>query len=139
MPLYYGLAIFGAGPAGLCVVMIRHLRHTENTSSIFASQCVFTMAIGLAMSGKEIFIKDPVALGLTILAAITAVGGQLCITESFRHINVAKGSTLQMLTPATTCVLSALMLGEMFSILEITGGLAILFASYQIVMMKAKK
>ena len=137
-PFYDGLAIFGAGAAGLCVVMIRHLRHTENTSSIFASQCVFTLALGLVMSGKDIFITDPVALGLTVIAGITVVGGQLCITESFRHINVAKGSTLQMLTPATTCILSALLLGEMFSLLEIAGGLAILFASYQIVMMKAK-
>ena len=138
-PSYDLLAIFGAGAAGICVVLIRHLRHTENTSTIFASQCVVTLALGLAVSGKDIFITDPAALGLTILAGVLVVIAQLCITESFRHINVAKGSTLQMLTPATTCLFSAILLGEAFSIPEIAGGLAILFASYQIVMMKAKR
>ena len=137
-PVYDLLAVVGAGAAGICVVMIRHLRHTENTSNIFASQCAFTLIIGSTMAGKSLFITDPAALGVTLLAAVTVVGGQLCITESFRHITVAKGSTLQMLTPATTCVFSALLLGESFGPLEILGGAAILFASCRIAQMKAK-
>ncbi|MCH2155676.1 MAG: DMT family transporter [Opitutales bacterium] len=137
-PFYDILAIFGAAAGGICVVLIRHLRHTENTSNIFASQCVFTLVISLAFAGDRIFITDPMALGLTVLAGIIVVGGQLCVTESFRYITVAKGSTLQMLTPATTCVFSALLLGESFGVFEIVGGFAILFASFQIVQMKAK-
>ena len=137
--LFYDIvAMMGASAAGLGVVLIRHLRHTENTSSIFASQCVFTLTFGLSVAGTDVLIEDPRALGLTVLAAITVIGGQLCITESFRHITVAKGSTLQMLTPVTTCVLSALLLGEHFSGLELLGGGAILFASYQIVRLKPR-
>jgi drug/metabolite transporter (DMT)-like permease len=132
-PAFDLLALGGAAAAGLCVVMIRHLRHTENTSSIFASQCVFTLIIAASAAGSRLYIADPVALGLTILAAIIVVGGQLSITESFRHINVAKGSTLQMLTPVLTVILSAALLGEHFSMLELIGGAAILFASYRIV------
>lgn len=136
-PAYDLLAICGAAASGLCVVMIRHLRHTENTSNIFASQCVFTLVIALVAAGDRLWITDPEAFALTLLAAITVVAGQLSITESFRHINVAKGSTLQMLTPALTVLCSACLLGEQFSLLELLGGGAILYASYRIVMSKA--
>ncbi|MGJ8641405.1 MAG: DMT family transporter [Opitutaceae bacterium] len=135
-PTYDSLSIVGAAAAGICVVLIRHLRHTENTSTIFASQCVFTLIIAAIAAGDRLILSDPTALGLTMLAAITVVGGQLSITESFRHINVAKGSTLQMLTPALTILLSALLLGEHFSAQELIGGAAILFASYKIAMSK---
>lgn len=116
--------------------MIRHLRHTESTSNIFASQCIFTLVIGASTAGPACFITDRTVLGLVLLASITVVGGQLCITEAFRHINVAKGSILQMLTPALTVIGSASLLGESFSAMEISGGCAILFASYQIVTAK---
>ena len=133
---YDTLAIIGAATAGLCVVMIRHLRHSENTSTIFASQCIFTLMIAIATTGDRLLIHNMQALGLTVLASITVMCGQLAITESFRYINVAKGSTLQMLTPALTVLLSALILGEHFSMLELIGGATILFASYRIVISK---
>ncbi|MGJ8651024.1 MAG: DMT family transporter [Opitutaceae bacterium] len=135
-PFYDLLSLCGAAAGGLCVVMIRHLRHTESTSNIFASQCIFTLIIGACTSSSAFFITDPTVLGLVLLASIAVVGGQLCITEAFRHINVAKGSTLQMLTPALTVICSASLLGESFSAVEILGGGAILFASYQIVIAK---
>jgi drug/metabolite transporter (DMT)-like permease len=118
--------------------MIRHLRQTESTSNIFASQCIFTLIIGASTAGHAFFITDPVVLGSILLASITVVGGQLSITEAFRHINVAKGSISQMLPPALTVVCSASLLGELFSAVKIPGGCAILFASFQIVTAKNK-
>jgi len=112
--------------------MIRHLRHSESTSTIFASQCLFTLIITLPFAWDRLFTGSPAAIALTLLAAIIVVCGQLCITESFRHISVAQGSTLQMLTPASTVILSALLLGEHFSPIELAGGITILFASYRI-------
>ena len=132
-PLYDALAIIGAAAGGFCIVMIRHLRHSETTSTIFASQCIFTLIITLTTAGDRLFINNIQALGLTFLAALAVVGAQLALTESFRHITVAKGSTLQMLTPALTILLSAVLIGEHFSILELIGGAAILFASYRII------
>lgn len=136
--LYDGIALCGAAVAGICVVMIRHLRHTENTSTIFAAQCVFTLLICAVVARERIFIGNAEAFVLTLLAAFIVAIAQLCVTESFRHLSVAKGSTLQMLTPPMTVVLSALFIGEQFSALELIGGAAILFASYRIVLMKAK-
>lgn len=135
-PFYDVVAIIGAAAGGLCVVMIRHLRHSETTSTIFASQCIFTLILAIISASDRLIIDNMQALGFTLLAAITVVGAQLALTESFRHINVAKGSTLQMLTPALTIVLSALIIGEHFSILELTGGAVILFSSYRIVLSK---
>ena len=135
-PFYDIFAVIGAAAGGLCVVMIRHLRHSETTSTIFASQCIFTLIIAIVSASDRLLIYNAQAFMLTLLAAATVVGGQLAITESFRHINVAKGSILQMLTPALTVALSALFIGEHFSILELTGGAVILFSSYRIVVSK---
>ena len=132
-PLFDALALGGAAAGGICVVMIRQLRHTETTSNIFAAQCIFTLGIGVAGAGTRIFIADPVALALVLLAAVTVAVAQLCITEGFRHIDVAGGSTLQMLTPALTVIGSAALLGESFRPIEMLGGAAVLFASYRIV------
>ena len=135
-PLFDLLSIGTAAAGGLCVVMIRHLRHSESTTNIFAAQCVFTVIIAVFMAGDRILNLEPLAFGFCVLAAITVVGGQLSITESFRYINVARGSTLQMLTPALTVTLSAALLGEQFALLELVGGVAILYASYRIVVCK---
>ena len=131
-PFYDSVAFLAAATAGLCVVMIRHLRHTETTSNIFASQCVFALGIGLLCSGSEVLITDPWVFALVLLASIMVASAQLCLTEALRHLSVAKGSTLQMLTPVVTAVASALLLGESFGVLEIIGGSAILIASYRI-------
>ncbi len=138
-PAYDGLAIAGAAAGGLCVVMIRHLRHTESTGTIFASQCVFTLLIGLPVARGSLWIDEPVALGLVVLASLSVALAQLSLTEAFRHISVAKGSTLQMLTPALTVLGSALLLGENFNAYELVGGACILLASYQIALAKAAK
>lgn len=132
-PVFDAIALFGAAAGGLCVVLIRHLRHTETTSNIFAAQCVFALGLGLGVAGGDVLIRDPVVLGWVLLASVTVAAAQLCITEAFRHLNVAKGSTLQMLTPACTALASAALLDESFSLFEVLGGAAILFAGVQIV------
>ncbi len=130
---YDVIAISGAIAAGICVILIRHLRHTETTSNIFAAQCVFTFAIGLAGTGHSVFIADLMALFWVIITAITVVAAQLCLTEAFRYMNVAKGSSLQMLTPIVTAAGSVFFFGEPFTLLEVAGGAAIIFASYKII------
>lgn len=130
------LALCGAAAGGSCVVMIRHLRHTESTSNIFAAQCVFTVLIAAAYARGDWLVADPAALVWILIAAFTVVGAQLCLTEAFRHINVAKGSTLQMLTPAITVLFSSLLLGESFSVYELAGGAAVLYGSYRIAIRK---
>ena len=131
-PFYNALAVIGAAAGGLCVVMIRHLRHSETTSTIFAAQCVFTLIIAIIVARDRLIVCNLQALGFTLIASITVVSGQLTLTESFRHINVAKGSTLQMLTPALTILMSALLINEHFSAIEIIGGIIIFFFSYRI-------
>ncbi|MGZ0709845.1 DMT family transporter [Coraliomargarita sp. W4R53] len=131
------LALSGAAAGGLCVVLIRHLRHTETTSNIFAAQCIFTVIIATTFARSDLIITDKVALTITLIAAFTVVSAQLCLTEAFRQINVAKGSALQMLTPVVTTLFSALLLGESFSLYELLGGAAVLYGSYRIAIHKA--
>lgn len=136
-PAFDLLAVCGAAAGGFCVVLIRHLRHTESTSNIFAAQCVFTILITGAYAREDLFVAAPAAMGLILIAAVTVVTAQLCLTEAFRHINVAKGSTLQMLTPAVTVGFSALLLGETFNMYELLGGAAVLYGSYRIAIRKS--
>lgn len=136
-PIYDLLAIAGAVAGGICVVLIRHLRHTESTSNIFAAQCVFAFIIGLTGSGGHLWIEDFSVLAMLLLASFMVVGAQLAITQAFRTVDVATGTTLQMLTPVITVVTSALILGESFGLIEIMGGSAILYASYRIVLAKS--
>ena len=137
-PLYDTVALVGAAAAGICVVLIRHLRHSETTSNIFAAQCVFALILGCIGSKGQIWFQNPNALALVLVASITVVAAQLLLTMAFRYIDVAKGATLQMLTPVCTAVSSAFLLGENFGILEVIGGAAILYASYQIALRKRK-
>lgn len=135
-PLYDTIALCGAAAAGICVVLIRHLRHTETTANIFAAQCVFALILGVGGARSDLFTMPPKVFVLVLFASVIVVCAQLCITAGFRLIDVARGSTLQMLTPVVTAVSSACLLGESFGKLELLGGAAILFASYQIVLAK---
>lgn len=133
------LALTGAAAGGFCVVLIRHLRHSESTSNIFAAQCVFTVIIAGGFSRTDLIVADCTAQSILLIAAVTVVSAQLCLTEAFRHLTVAKGSALQMLTPAATAGFSILLLDEAFSFYELLGSAAVLYGSYRIATHRAIK
>jgi drug/metabolite transporter (DMT)-like permease len=124
--IYDGVAVCSALLSAYVVVTIRQLHATEHSSTIFAAQCVYGLAVCIvpAMFHPQA-ISLPVA-GLLLVAGITAAVGQLAMTRAFRDLPVAEGSLLQMLVPLGVAVGSVVFFAERFSSLELAGAALIL-------------
>ena len=131
---YYDLlALVGAFLAAIVVMLIRHLRHTSHPSTIYASQCVWGVFIAAPLSAaKAPEIPATAWLALSGIALLVA-GGQLLITHCFRHLSVAKGSGIQMLLPPFTAAGGMLFFGETYSLLEASGAIITLLATWFLV------
>ena len=58
--------------------------------------------------------------------------GQILITKGFYHLDIARGSTLQMLIPLLTAIGAFFFFDERFSALEIFGAILTLLATWLI-------
>ncbi|MFM9079793.1 MAG: hypothetical protein ACKOTE_06600, partial [Opitutaceae bacterium] len=55
---------------------------------------------------------SPADAAMLILATLAAIAGQLAMTEGFRHLSVATGGALQLLTPLAVTAGGVLRFGE---------------------------
>jgi drug/metabolite transporter (DMT)-like permease len=124
--LYDGLAVLSALVSAWVVVTIRQLHATEHSSTIFAAQCLY----GLALCGIPALLQlQPITglgLAVTAVASVTAAIGQLAMTRAFRDLSVAEGSLLQMLVPVGIAAGGALFFHERFTFHELAGAALIL-------------
>ncbi|MEP4076175.1 DMT family transporter [Haloferula sp.] len=127
------LAIAGAVAAGIVVVLIRQLRHTEHTATIYASQC-FASAMFAAWPAIGPTISLPTsAILLMILGAVIVAIAQLWMTHAYRTLSVARGSSMQMLLPITTAIGGYFIFGERFTPIELLGAGLTLLATWQVI------
>lgn len=130
---YEGLALIGAVVAGAAVVLIRVLSRSEHASTIYASQCLWSFAAGLPLGASPIVDLPVVAVAGLVVASVLVSGGQLALTQSFRALSVAKGSSIQMLMPLATSTGGMLFFGERYATLEWVGALITIAATWQVV------
>lgn len=111
-----GLA--GAVMAAAVILFIRRLVKTDTSATIFAAQCVYGLVISVPVAwwGWR-GVSLPVAAGL-LLAALAATAGQLAMTDGFRHLNVAAGGALQLVTPLAVSAGGVAWFGESFSLAQ---------------------
>jgi len=124
--LYDGVAVISALLSAYVVVTIRQLHATEHSSTIFAAQCAYGL---LACSGPALLHLSPASapvLALLACAGVSAAVGQLAMTHAFRHLPVAEGSLLQMITPLGVAVGSVVFFREHFAPHELAGAALIL-------------
>lgn len=115
------LAIGGALIAALVVVLIRTLHRSEHSSTIFASQAFFCLILAAPVSLQTTSsIPTTGLLGLT-LAGIIVAAGQLSMTFAYRHLDVSKGASMQMLLPVATAGGAWLLFSETLTSIELTG------------------
>jgi drug/metabolite transporter (DMT)-like permease len=126
-PSVYDLvAVAGALLSTWVVVTIRQLHATEHTSTIFAAQCAYALAI-CALPAVVTFTSLPAAAwALLFIAGITAGLGQLMMTRAFRDLAVAEGSLIQMLVPLGIALGGMLFFHERFALHEALGAALIL-------------
>ncbi len=128
--LYDLVALASAGAAAWVVVAIRQL-HREGvpTATIFASQCVY----GLAMCAPFLIMEGRVpslAAGLGLASAGVLAGvGQLAMTSAFRVLTVAEGTLIQMLVPLGIAAGGIILFAEPLGRADLAGGLLIVAGS----------
>lgn len=126
------LAVAGAVAAGGVVTLIRQLRDTEHTSTIYASQCLASFAFALWPAAAPTASLPSSALWLMIGAAVIVAIAQLAMTYSYRTLSVARGSSMQMLLPILTALGGYFLFDETFTSVGIAGALLTLLATWQV-------
>jgi drug/metabolite transporter (DMT)-like permease len=130
---YEFLGLLGAVVAGAAVVLIRMLSHVEHPSTIYGSQCVWSIAVAMPLAGRKLLtLPVEVMVGLVAASVMVAVG-QLALTRSFRDLSVAKGSSIQMLLPVATALGGALFFGERYAWTEVMGAMVTLGATWAVI------
>jgi drug/metabolite transporter (DMT)-like permease len=124
------IGILGAVVAGVAVVIIRLLRNREHASTVFASQCLWSLVVSIPMSiGKVPGLPGKAHLGLIAASAMVAVA-QITMTHGFHLLPVAQGSSIQMLLPLVTAIGGMVCFGEHLSGTEWLGGAVLLGATW---------
>lgn len=129
---YDWLALAGAVAAGAVVVMIRQLRHSESTATIYAAQCLASAMIAVGPASAPTLTLPAPAVALMTLAAVLVALAQLAMTHAYRSLSVARGSSIQMLLPLVTALGGWMLFQERFTLVELGGAALTLFATTRV-------
>ena len=126
------IALIGAVAAAGVVVLIRKLHQSEHGSTIFASQAVYCALLAFPVTRGESFALPASAIFFLFAAGLIVAAGQLTMTFAYRHLEVSKGSSLQVLLPIATGIGAWIFFGETFGPIELLGAALTLFATMMI-------
>lgn len=126
------IAILGALLAAAVVVLIRNLHQSEHGSTIFASQAVYCALLAIPMTfGTTGHLTLP-STTLLLLAGLIVAAGQLTMTFAYRHLEVSKGASLQLLLPIATGLGAWIFFDETFGPIELSGAALTLIATVMV-------
>jgi len=126
------LAIAGAIIAAAVVVLIRDLHKSEHGSTIFASQALYCAVLALPLTTESSWELPTSGFVFLILAGLVVAAGQLTMTFAYRHLEVSKGASLQLLLPIATGIGAWIFFGETFGFIELLGAALTLLATMMI-------
>ena len=126
------LAIGGALIAAGVVVLIRTLHRSEHSSTIFASQAIYCILLAAPITTSSTLTLPPAALIGLAVAGIVVAGGQLFMTFAYRHLDVSKGASMQMLLPIATAIGAWFIFDEKLTTIEIAGAALTLLATLMV-------
>jgi drug/metabolite transporter (DMT)-like permease len=130
--LYDMLAVAGAVCAGIAIVIVKKLRETDSSYSIFFVQCAIGFWLVIVPANLvpcEISLTGGVIL---LLIGLTAAGAQLLMTYAYGHIKVTAGSAISMLTPVINIIIGFVLFKEVITA-KIAAGIIIILISCIIV------
>ncbi|MBN1796788.1 MAG: DMT family transporter [Sedimentisphaerales bacterium] len=124
---------------GLVIVIIRKLHQTDTSYSIYFSQCLVGLLIAVGpsqiwtynFSGKDVIIL--------LLVGITAMAGQLMMTQSYKYLPVKTGSTLMMLEPVFCYIAGVTIFGEFLSAGSVIGSILIIGSCIGVVLLDDRR
>jgi len=131
--IWEAVGILAAILAGGAVVLIRALRHTEHPSTVYASQCLWSLGITIPWWPEALReLSVPVMSALAAAAVLVGIA-QLAMTHAFRSLSVARGSAIQMLLPLLTTLGGLAFFDERLETIEIAAAILTLWGTYQAV------
>ncbi len=129
---YDVIAIVGAIVAAAVVVLIRNLHQNEHGSTIFMSQAAYCVALAIPVTHQSIPDFTLPAVSLMLLAGLIVAAGQLSMTFAYRHLEVSKGASMQLLLPIATGLGGWLLFGETLGLIELLGAALTLTATLMV-------
>ena len=126
------LGLLGAVMAGAIVVVIRKLTRTETAPTIYSGQCVMTVLFTAPLAMPSFGETSGIAWAFLMLGGTIVAYGQILMSKGFYHLDVARGSAIQMLIPLLTSAGAFFLFEEKFSTIEIVGAILTLFATWRI-------
>ena len=126
------IAISGAILAAAVVVLIRNLHQSEHGATIFASQAVYCAILAIPMTFGSSNIPGLAVSPLLLLAGFIVAAGQLTMTFAYRHLEVSKGASLQLLLPIATGLGAWIFFNETFGLIELSGAALTLIATMMV-------
>lgn len=126
------LGLLGAVIAGAVVVVIRKLTRTETAATIYSGQCLITLIATLPLAAPKFAETSVLAWVLMMFGGAIVAYGQIMITKGFYHLDVARGSAIQMLIPLLTGAGAFVFFQEKFTLIELLGAVVTLFATWRI-------
>jgi len=126
------LALVGAVVAAGVVVLIRKLHEDEHGSTIFASQAVYCIIFAIPITQGLPLTLPTNAVFLLFAAGLIVAAGQLTMTFAYRHLEVSKGASLQLLLPIATGMGAWIFFDETFGSIELLGAALTLLATMMI-------
>jgi drug/metabolite transporter (DMT)-like permease len=130
---YEIITLVGAMMGGIAVVTIRKLHDTDNSWSIYFSQCLG----GLVLFGVPA-LASTWDISLSEWLFISGVGvcstiGQLLMTQGFRYVPVRIGSLFGMLDPVLAYAAGVVIFGEGISVFAVFGGMLVIGACCMVI------
>ncbi len=111
---------------GIVIVTIRKLHETDNSYSIYFSQCAIGFCIAVVPASGGSNGIDFTAGEILVLIGVTATVGQLMMTQSYKHLPVRTGAILGMLEPAFCYLAGVAIFGELFTAKSVIGTVLII-------------
>lgn len=131
-PSFYDLVgLLGAVAAGWIVVLIRKLRSQEHPATIYGSQAVSSLLLGLPLVGKVPELST-MGWGFLTLGAVIVTFAQLIMTSAYQRLSIARGASLQMTLPIFTAVGAYFLFGERLEVYELAGAVVTLVAIWRV-------
>lgn len=133
------LALTGAVLSGGVVVIIRKLRETDSTVSIFLAQSVAGLVLVVWPAGQVRWELGAQDWAMLAGVGVTATVGQLLMTYAYKHLPVALGGLLGMLTPLLNVAIGALVFRETITTRNGMGMLMILAACAMLIRLPRRR
>jgi len=124
--------------SGLAVMFVKKLSAEESSRSIFLAQCLGGFWLLLVPTHLTPTPAGWLPALLLVGVGLAAAAGQLLMTWSYKHVDVATGSLLGTLVPVVNVAAGVLWFGEAFNPLEAWGAALTLLACVLLVLVKMR-